>query len=97
MLKAGIFLDLENLLRTGGRGCRYGVIRKLVEAQRAMILRANTYLAIDVAREEADPAYRQGKEEHRVALRRHGFHLVLKEARRPGYARSYDQELSESE
>ena len=82
MLKAGIFLDLENLSRTGGRGCRYGVIRKLVEAQRAMILRANTYLAIDVAREEADPAYRQGKEEHRVALRRHGFHLVLKEARR---------------
>jgi hypothetical protein len=60
MLKAGIFLDLENLARTGGRGCRYGVIRKLVEAQRAMILRANTYLAIDVAREEADPVYRQG-------------------------------------
>jgi hypothetical protein len=56
MLKAGIFLDLENLSRTGGRGCRYGVIRKLVEAQRAMILRANTYLAIDIAREEADPA-----------------------------------------
>ena len=73
------------------------MIRKLVEAQRAMILRANTYLAIDVAREEADPAYRQGKEEHRVALRRHGFHLVLKEARRPGYARSHDQELPESE
>jgi hypothetical protein len=57
MLKAGIFLDLENLSRTGSRGCRYGVIRKLVEAQRAMILRANTYLAIDVAREGADPAY----------------------------------------
>jgi hypothetical protein len=36
------------------------VIRKLVEAQRAMILRANTYLAIDVAREEADLAYRRG-------------------------------------
>jgi hypothetical protein len=56
MLMAGIFLDLENLSRTGGRGCRYGVIRELVEAQRPMILRANTYLAIDVAREEADPA-----------------------------------------
>jgi hypothetical protein len=42
MLKAGIFFDLENLSWTGGRGCRYGVIRKLVEAQRAMILRANT-------------------------------------------------------
>jgi hypothetical protein len=54
MLKAGIFLDLENLSRTGGRGCRYGVVRKLVEARRAMILRANTYLAIDVAGERSD-------------------------------------------
>jgi len=82
LLKAGIFLDMENLGRNGGRGCRYGLIRELVEAQSAVVLRANAYLAIDLEREESDPPYRQGKEEHRVAVRRHGFHLVLKEARR---------------
>ena len=82
MLKAGIFLDSENLSRTGGRSFRYETVRKLVEAQGASILRANAYLAIDVQREEAEPAYRIGKENHRNAVRRNGFHLVLKEAHR---------------
>lgn len=82
MLKAGIFIDSENLARTGGRNFRYDTIRKLVEAQGASILRANAYLAMDVRREDADPVYRTSKENHRNAVRRNGFHLVLKEARR---------------
>lgn len=82
MLKAGIFLDVENLSRTGGRGFRYDTIRRLVEAQGATILRANAYLAIDAQREEEDESYRQGKANHRNAVRRNGFHLRLKEARR---------------
>lgn len=82
MLKAGIFLDVENLSRTGGRGFRYETILRLVEAQGATVLRANAYLAIDVAREDGDEAFRQIKENHRNAVRRNGFHLRLKEARR---------------
>jgi len=82
MLKAGIFIDSENLHRNGGRNLRYDVIRKLVEAQGATILRANAYVAVDTQREEQDPAYRAGKENLRNAIRRRGFHLVPKEARR---------------
>ena len=82
MLKAGIFLDVENLSRTGGRGFRYETVRRLVEAQGTTILRANAYLAIDVQREDEDDSYRQAKENHRNAVRRNGFHLRLKEARR---------------
>ena len=40
MLKAGIFLDIENLVRCGGWGIRYGVVRRLAEAQGATVLRA---------------------------------------------------------
>lgn len=82
MLKAGIFIDSENLSANGGRNMRYNVVRKLVEAQGATILRANAYVAFDEKREEQDQTYRLGKENHRNAIRRNGFHLVLKEARR---------------
>lgn len=82
MLKAGIFIDSENLTYNGGRNMRYNVVRKLVEAQGATILRANAYVAFDEQRESVDPGYRMGKENHRNAIRRNGFHLVLKEARR---------------
>ena len=82
MLKAGIFIDSENLSYNGGRNMRYEVVRKLVEAQGATVLRANAYVAFDEQREQREPPYRVGKESHRNAIRRSGFHLVLQEARR---------------
>ena len=54
MLKAGIYLDIENLVRNGGRGMRFHVIRDLVEAQGATVLRACAYLAVDKEREQRD-------------------------------------------
>ncbi len=82
MLKAGIFLDMENLSRCGGWGVRYNAVKNLVEAQGATVLRANAYMAIDVEREERDYEYRQKKESYRSAIRRAGFHLVYKEVKR---------------
>jgi uncharacterized LabA/DUF88 family protein/cold shock CspA family protein len=79
MLKAGIFLDVENLSRNGGWGLRYNIVKKLAEAQGTTIVRANAYLAIDREREERDPSARQRSEEYRNAIRRAGFHLVLKD------------------
>ncbi len=82
MLKAGIFLDVENLVRCGGWGVRYRTIRQLVEAQGAEVVRANAYLVIDREREDEDPAFHRKKQEYRDAIRRAGFHIVLKEVRR---------------
>ena len=82
MLKAGVFLDVENLSRNGGWGMRYNVILDLARAQEAMVLRANAYLASDPTREEQEPDFRKRSEEFRNAIRRNGFHLVLKEVRR---------------
>jgi uncharacterized LabA/DUF88 family protein/cold shock CspA family protein len=83
LLKAGIFLDVENLSRNGGWGIRYEIIKELVVAQGDMaVLRANAYLAVDVEREAEDPAYRQRSSDYRAAIRRTGFHLIHKEVRR---------------
>jgi hypothetical protein len=48
MLKAGIFLDMENLMRNGGWGIRYDVVKAMVEGEGAVVLRANAYMAIDL-------------------------------------------------
>ena len=82
MLKAGIFLDMDNLMRNGGWGLRYDVVKALAEAQGTTVLRANAYMARDREREDEDYDYRQQKEAYRDAIRRNGFHLILKEVKR---------------
>lgn len=82
MLKAGIFLDMNNLMRNGGWGLRYDVIKDLVTAQGTTVLRANSYMAVDHEREKLDPEYRLRLEAYRNAIRRNGYHLVPKEVKR---------------
>jgi uncharacterized LabA/DUF88 family protein len=79
MLKAGIFLDIENLIRNGGRGLRYDVLKYFVAAQGVTIVRANAYVAIDKETEARDREALQRGEEYRNAIRRNGFHVILKE------------------
>lgn len=82
MLKAGIFLDVENLVRNGGYGTRFRTVKELVDAQGAVVLRANAYMAVDEEREGNDAEYRRKKEGYRERVRREGFHLVLKKVQR---------------
>ena len=82
MLKAGIFLDMENLNRCGGHGIQFRQIKALVEAQQAVVVRANAYMAVDRERENTDPEYRQKRETYRNRARREGYRLILKEVRR---------------
>ncbi len=82
MLKAGIFIDVENLNRNGGWKLQYNVVKQLAEAQGTTVLRANAYLAIDVEREQKDAKFRERNERYRAAVRKNGFHLVPKEVRR---------------
>lgn len=82
MLKAGIFLDMDNLVRNGGWGMRFRTVRELVEARGATVVRANAYMAIDREREAADAEFRKKKKNFRAAIRREGYHLVLKRVQR---------------
>ncbi len=82
MLKGGVYLDVENLTRNGGWGMRFGVIAELVRAQGVQMLRANAYVAADFDREASDPEYARRNKEFRNAIRRSGFHLLVKRVRR---------------
>ena len=84
MLKAGIFLDTENLSHCGGWGMNVEILRRLCEAQGAVVVRANAYLAVDEQRERdpQNPDYGRKKQGFRAALRRAGFHVVAKPVRR---------------
>jgi len=82
MLKAGIFLDIENLVINGGWGMRLDVIKELVEAQGTIILRANAYMAVDSNKERKDLEYREKSEKYRDRMRLAGFHIVEKEIKR---------------
>ena len=82
MIRAGIFLDMQNLSLNGGRRLQVNRLRQLVQANGGSVLRANAYFAIDRDREEADGEYRRRHQEYRNAIRRSGYHLVLKELKR---------------
>ena len=82
MLKGGIFLDMENLMRCGGWNIRLGSVKDLVEAQGFRTVRANAYMAVDEERESVDQEYKKKKLEYRSAVRRAGFHLVRKKVQR---------------
>lgn len=81
-MKAGIFLDIDNLTRNGGLKIRFEAVKQLVQSQGAEVLRANAYLAVDKDLETRDPVAHLKRQEFRDALRQAGFHLVLKPLRR---------------
>ncbi|MHC4597774.1 MAG: LabA-like NYN domain-containing protein [Planctomycetota bacterium] len=81
-LKAGVYVDGENVMRSGGWGMRYDILKEFVEAQGGAVLRANAYLAVDAEREKEDPEYSRAKSDYRSNLRRYGFKLILKPVQR---------------
>ncbi|MFN3201524.1 MAG: NYN domain-containing protein [Bradymonadia bacterium] len=82
MLKAGVYVDAENVARCGGWGMRFDILRQFIEAQGVRVLRANVYLAVDQEREEKDWLYRDKKLAYRAVLRRQGYKVVPKFVKR---------------
>lgn len=78
MLKAGVFVDVENVSRCGGFHMRYDALCRFVASQGSTLVRANAYLAKDEERERNDSEYQQKREQHRTNLQRHGFRVVPK-------------------
>lgn len=78
MLKAGIFVDVENIIRNGGYEIDYRSVKELVEAQKATILRANAYFTIDEEREQKDFELGKRRRHFRDLVRKMGYHVVEK-------------------
>jgi len=78
MIKTGIYVDGENIQRSGGYGMRYDVLLKFASADNFTVLRANSYHAEDEERYKSDSVYRESREGYYGAIRRSGFRLVRK-------------------
>jgi uncharacterized LabA/DUF88 family protein len=77
-LRAGVYVDVENISRNGGRGMRYDVLRDFACREGADALRLNAYLAYDAERARHDPAYRGNATGFHFALRNTGFKVIEK-------------------
>jgi len=73
-------VDSMNIMRNGGYGMRYEVIRRFVQANGDEVIRLNAYVAIDEERAVSDPAYKNTLN-FILTLRDLGFKVVEKPIR----------------
>jgi len=80
-LRVGVYVDVENIARNGGRGMRFDVLRDYACRDGAEAIRLNAYLAFDEDRAEHDVEYRQRATRYHFALRDVGFKVIEKPVR----------------
>ncbi len=79
--RVGIYVDVENISRNGGRGMRFEVLRNFAIRDGAEPVRLNAYLAYDHERARNDTSYREGAVGFHFALREEGFKVIEKPVR----------------
>ena len=77
-LRAGVYVDVENTTRNGGRGLRFDVLRDFACRDGADALRLNAYLAYDAERARHDQYYRNSAMSFHFAMRSVGFKVIEK-------------------
>ncbi len=77
-LRAGVYVDVENTTRNGGRGLRFDVLRDFACRDGAEALRLNAYLAYDSERARHDSYYRTNATGFHFAMRSVGFKVIEK-------------------
>lgn len=78
--RIGVYVDSMNIMRNGGYGMRYEVIRRLVEANGDEVIRLNAYVAIDEERAGSDATYKNTLN-FILTLRDLGFKVIEKPIR----------------
>jgi uncharacterized LabA/DUF88 family protein len=77
-LRVGVYVDVENITRNGGRGLRFDVLRAFACRDGGDAIRLNAYLAYDAERAQRDPDYRNRSLRYHFALRAFGFKVIEK-------------------
>jgi uncharacterized LabA/DUF88 family protein len=78
-LRVGVYVDVENIARTGGRGMRFDTLREYACREGGEAIRLNAYLAYDEERAQHDPDYRNKATRFHFALREQGFKVIEKQ------------------
>ena len=76
--KVGIYVDGANLMRNGGYGMRYEVLREFACRDNSEALRLNVYVSYDEERSQTDSAYRKNQLRYFSSLRDYGFKVIEK-------------------
>ncbi|MDD2902602.1 MAG: NYN domain-containing protein [Syntrophales bacterium] len=78
--RVGIYVDSMNIMRSGGYGMRYEVIRRFAAKDGEEVMRLNAYVAIDEERANSDPNYKNTLN-FILTLRDLGFKVIEKPIR----------------
>jgi uncharacterized LabA/DUF88 family protein len=78
-MKVGVYVDVENIKRTGGFGMRFDILRKFACREGGQLIRMNAYAAIDRGRQ--DSKYQSGVHSFFSKIRSFGFKVLEKEVR----------------
>jgi uncharacterized LabA/DUF88 family protein len=78
-VRVGVYVDVENIARTGGRGMRFDTLRDYACREGGEAIRLNAYLAFDEDRAQHDLEYRTRATRFHFALREQGFKVIEKQ------------------
>ncbi|MBB5022316.1 NYN domain-containing protein [Desulfurispira natronophila] len=76
--KVGVYVDVANLVRNGGYGMRYEVLREFACRDSAELVRLNAYVSFDVDRASKDNVYRYKMTNFYSILRDFGYKVIEK-------------------
>lgn len=80
-LKIGIYVDVANIVKNGGYGMQFDVLREFACRDGAEPLRMNAYVSYDEDRAKDDWEYRNKTQGYFAALRELGYKLIQKTVR----------------
>lgn len=80
-LKVGVYVDVANIMRNGGYGMRYDILREFACRDNGEPVRLNVYVAFDEERAQTDQDYKERTLDFYSALRDIGFKVIEKPVR----------------
>ncbi|GAB4435483.1 MAG: hypothetical protein Kow00120_02290 [Anaerolineae bacterium] len=79
--KVGVYVDVSNMYRNGGRKMRYDVLREFACRDGAELVRLNAYVSYDAERARTDEEYHTNVNRFYSMLRDLGYKVIIKEVK----------------
>jgi uncharacterized LabA/DUF88 family protein len=80
-MKVGVYVDVSNMYRNGGRKMQYDVLREFAGRGGAELVRLNAYVSYDAERAKIDDDYSGGVNRFYSMLRDLGYKVIKKEVK----------------
>ncbi len=81
-MNVGIYVDAENIVRCGGYGMKYDVLKRFASMGGGEVLRANAYVVVDEDKIRDTAPYRKKLFHYHDLLRKFGFKLIKKKVQK---------------